>query len=111
MNLRLYKKKAKLAKAALIAEHGFRESDFRRIKKNERREEALCVSEHMDPHLWDYGQSIYPLRGTPIFLPAPVDYWGEANEPKCCISLLRETIFWETCGNSIGRRLDREHEA
>lgn len=107
MNLRRYKKRAKLAKSALIAEHGFKESDFQKIERRDRDEYAICVSEPMDAHLWDFQNSIYPLRGTPFFLPEPVDYWGEANDPLCCIELLEHTIFWDTCGDSIGRKISR----
>ncbi len=111
MNLRQYKKKAKRARDLLISEYGFRESSFHYIRPRDRDEYSICVSEPMDAHLLDFGHSIYPLRGTPFHLPEPVDYYGEANDPRCCIDMLYHVIFWEACGNSIGRRSAREDAA
>ena len=43
-------------------------------------------------------------KGTPLYLPERVDYWGEANDPDCPIRVYREITWWEVCGDSYVRK-------
>lgn len=99
MNLRIYKKKAKLAREILIADHGFRPSDFWMPGLNNDDNE-ICTSESKDP----VRDSIPHRKGVPSYLPAKLDYWGEANEPKCCIDMVHEVIWWDVFGDSYIRK-------
>lgn len=102
MNLRQYKKKAKRARDILVAEFGCKASDFWYPPKAKAGEYDLHTSENVKCK--DRFGNIPHLRGTPVYLPEITDYWGEANEPHCCIDLEREVRWWEVCGDSFIRK-------
>ena len=102
MNLRQYKKKAKMARDVLIRDHGFHPKDFWCSPKNMRGEHDITTGENVDGK--DRFGSIPHRYGTPTYLPEHVDYWGEANEPICCIAMLTDVIYWSVCGGAYAKK-------
>lgn len=101
MNPRQYKKKAKAARDAMIRHYGFKASDFWVPRGKRYLDEFVATSQRVDGMEFD---QIQIPKGCPVYLPDFTDYWGEANEPVCCISMLRETIFWSVCGEAYSRK-------
>jgi len=100
MNLRQYKKKAKRVRDILISEFGCAPSDFWYPK--DRREFDIVTMQDVDCK--DRFDCIPHRLGVPVYLPGVTDYWGEANEPKCCIDLISEDMWWAVCGDSYIRK-------
>lgn len=108
MSLRTYKKRAKQARDQLIAEGHAKPSHFYTFPKTRFDDDNLvCSSQDVVGSCKTLG-SFYALYGTPVHLPEALDYWGEANDPKCCIDLLREIHFWEENGDRLLAELQAE---
>jgi len=100
MSLRVYKKRAKEARDQLIAEGHAKPQHF-----------YTCPKARYDDNLVSSSQDVIgkcerlgmfdALYGTPLYLPEVFDYWGEANDPKCCVDVLNEIHFWEQNGDRI----------
>lgn len=100
MNLRQYKKRAKRARDLLIQEFGCRPSDFWYPKRWD--EVSINTCEPVDGSHPIWGSTL--SYGIPVFLPEPVNPWGEANDPECCVYAFREKHWWHVCGDSYARK-------
>lgn len=100
MSMRQYKKRAKRARDLLIQEFGYRPSDFWYPKRSD--EFSLSTSEPVDGAHPIWGITL--SNGIPIFLPELFDYWGEANDPQCCVDVFRENHWWHVCDDSYARK-------
>lgn len=101
MNLRQYKKRSKRARDILIADFGFNENDFWSPPKRQSGEHEMQTCEIVTGAVRGW---IEWKAGTPAFLPSFTDYWGEANDPRCCVDILNEVQFWAVCGDSFARK-------
>lgn len=108
MSPRQYKKLAKRARDVLIKHHGFKANSFWIPPAREKAEHFIETGANVDGAT-QFGDIEIP-KGTPVYLPEFTDYWGEANDPQCCIYKHREAVFWKYCGNTVARRMTKEQK-
>lgn len=100
MSLRTYKKRAKQARDQLIAEGHAEPQHFFICRKARYDDNLVCSSQDVIGKCETLAM-FDALYGTPLYLPEVFDYWGEANDPKCCVDVLEEIHFWEEHGDRI----------
>jgi hypothetical protein len=100
MSLRQYKKMAKRYRDILISEGHAKPDDFWYPSKDD--EESVFPGAQVNGchHIW----GVVVKRGTPLYLPERVDYWGEACDPDCPIRVYKEINWWAICGDSFIRK-------